>query len=101
MGRFDRLLIASIREGLQNVLSRDAMEATVFHLNIDIDNPDLDLIHSKLRRIFGKGADIIEKVIIQELYLRIGIDPRDARGRGFQDAVTYAKGVHSNQIIKI
>jgi hypothetical protein len=76
------------------------MEATVFHLNIDIDNPDLDMIHNNLRRVFGKGAGIIERVIIEELYLRIGLDPKDARGRGFQDGVSYAKGVYSNQIVK-
>jgi len=99
MGQFEKMLAASIQEGLKNLLGRTAMEAMIFHLNVDMARPDLDMIQSNLQRIFGRGAEIIEKVIVEELYFMLGIDARDSLGLDFRERVAYAKDLYLNEII--
>jgi hypothetical protein len=71
---FPTLLKGAITNGLVTVLGDGGTRAIVFHLNLtDSDFADPEKFHDKLSRLFTAGTPALEKVIIAEMYVRLGV----------------------------
>lgn len=80
--RFKKILVEAIDEGL-NELGESARKAIYFYLkeNFQITRQnfcnDLQKFSRGLRSIFGEGAKIIERLILQVLFKKVGYTPEN------------------------
>jgi len=93
---FDRLLLDSITEGLES-LGHNMAHVILYHVEqregvskeemVD----DVDLFVEGLWEIFGEGARVIEGLIVEKLYSRLGLRRAVSTDRSFQEYVEDAK----------
>lgn len=92
---FKKVLLEALDEGLSTI-GESARKAIYFHLqNLyslkreEIpDNPKAFV--EGLRKIFGLGAEVIEKAVIKSLYSKLEIKFEERKGYGFIEYLTYA-----------
>jgi len=78
--KFKRALLEAIDKSLNKILGKTATQAIYFHLEQDHhlkreDIPDnLEDFLFNLQRIFGTGALVIEKTIMENLYSRLSLN---------------------------
>lgn len=89
-------MLEAVDEGLL-ILGESGRQAIYFHLqNLyslkkeDIPN-NLKVFADGLRKIFGQGAEVIEKRTIKTLYNKLGINYEEKRKLDFLDYVENAK----------
>lgn len=81
--KFKRTLLKAIDESFNKILGETATQAIYFHLEQDHhlkreDIPDnLEDFLFNLERIFGIGALVIEKTIMENLYSRLSLNNKD------------------------
>ena len=81
--KFKRTLLEAIDESLNKILGETATRTIYFHIQQNHhlkrqDIPDnLQDFLSTLERIFGIGALVIEKTIMENLYSRLSINNKD------------------------
>jgi len=87
---FSNTLHESILDVLKNVLGEPSVKAILFHLEpVQLENPKE--FHIKLSSIFGEGAEILEKIIIKELFQRLNLPYEERSGFDFENNVEQAK----------
>jgi len=72
------------------------MQAILFHLKLAQFEQDPNEFHSKLYFIFKGGAICLEKVIVKELFQRLGVTYEEREEGGafdFGNCVNVAKGI--------
>jgi hypothetical protein len=85
---FSRILFEAVDEGLL-VLGESGRKAVYFHLQnlYSIkreDIPDkLEIFVESLRKIFGVGAEVIERAMARSLYGKLGLNYKEKKGCGF------------------
>ncbi|MDI6690746.1 MAG: hypothetical protein QME50_02620 [Candidatus Bathyarchaeota archaeon] len=85
---FKRVLLEAVDEGLLT-FGESGREAVYFHLQnlYDVKKEEipvkLEEFANGLRKIFGLGADVIEKAIIKSLYDKIGMKHEEKRVTAF------------------
>jgi len=86
-------LIEAVDEGLLT-LGESRREAVYFHLQSlcslkKEDAPDKpEAFDEALRKIFGVGAEVIERSVVKKLYSKLGIDFAEKKNYGFVDYVS-------------
>lgn len=93
VGHFENTLHESIAEGLRNVLGDDGMHATLFNLQLIEYARNPGEFHKSLEIIYGKGAIILEKMIIKEMCRAFGIPYRETEPFGFANYCESAKNL--------
>jgi len=69
---FEDILYDSILEGMRNLIGEECMKVALYHLQLTRYTPPQEF-HEKFVKIFKEGAVTIEKVIVKEMYSRIGL----------------------------
>ncbi|MBI2649570.1 MAG: hypothetical protein HYW93_07970 [Thaumarchaeota archaeon] len=83
---------------MTNVLGQGGMQAALYHLKLDQHGKNPKEFHENLHTIFKDGATILEKVIIKELYLRLGMPYREREPFDFEEHVNLAMQVASSRL---
>lgn len=92
------LLHKCVVEGMRNVLGEGGMKAILFHHKLlkCIANPKM--FHDKLYSVFGKGAVVIERTIVKELFQGLNAKYEDGEVLEFERLVnlgwTYFSETH-------
>lgn len=90
----DKILCESIIDGIRAALGTSSMKAILFHLGpVQLENPKE--FHIKLFLIFGKGTEVLEKIIVKELFRRLSLPYEEKRVFDFEGYVYYAKEVYT------
>jgi len=99
MGReekdFDKLFIEAVDEGL-DVLGESGRQMIFFHLekSCSIKRHEIpkkpEAFAAGLEKIFGAGASVLEKLIVKNLYSKLGLKYEDKEERKFADYVKEA-----------
>lgn len=95
---FNEALIEAVDEGLL-ILGESGREVVYFHLQHSYglkkenvpENPEIFM--DCLRKIFGLGAQVVEKSIIKILCRKLGIEYVENKNYPFTRYLNYAKGV--------
>jgi len=93
---FDTVLTEAVHEGLDSI-GPSITDAVLFYMKkkaaIQLDSHDIDpeVFDGCLKGLFGWGAEIVEKKILECLYLRLEVRIKIARGFIFADEVKKAK----------
>jgi hypothetical protein len=93
---FKQALLEAIDEGLLT-LGKSGKEAIYFHLqNLCAlkkeDIPDKpEIFVEGLQKIFGLGAEVIEKAIVKNLYLKLGLAFKEKKGYSFLEYLNDVK----------
>ncbi|MFQ6075112.1 MAG: hypothetical protein ACE5Z5_03100 [Candidatus Bathyarchaeia archaeon] len=94
---FDRILLEAVDEGLQMILGKN-MERVIYHwlernhsLVMDEIPQRLEDFHSSLEGLFGFGAAVIERQILERLFSELGLKYQVKRGYSFADYVMDAR----------
>lgn len=88
----------SILEGMRDVLGEGGMRAALFHLQLVQYASDPRTFHGNLHVVFKDGAIILEKIIVKELYRRLGLPFRAGTDFDFEEHVNLAKNILSSRI---
>ncbi len=94
--RFNTVLAEAVHEGL-NSIGPSISEAVIFYIQkkaaIQLDQCDLDpvVFDDCLKAIFGWGAEIVERKILECLYVKLEIQLRIKSGFVFADEVKRAQ----------
>lgn len=92
---FEKLLMEAVDESL-TVLPKSGREMLFFHLerSFSLKKHDIpkkpEIFATALEQIFGAGALILEKLIVKNLYSKLGLEYKDRRDLTFADCL---KGV--------
>lgn len=76
---FTNIFQECVCEALKNALGEECMRTIFFHLELDQHANNPKEIHEKLCPLFKQGAEIIEKIIVKELFRRANL-PYEERG---------------------
>lgn len=93
---FNRFLLAAVEESL-SALGDSSKEAIFYHLETSFNlkkegiPSNMNDFASALERIFGPGADYIEKLIEQRLYTKLGLTLDLEHNDGFLSSLDAAK----------
>ena len=74
-GDFRTVVKESVRNSIQDLLSKDAMEALVSFVPPDLLATSPSDFHTKLSEILHDGAEILEYLVLKDLAERLGIKP--------------------------
>jgi hypothetical protein len=89
--RFDDLMNETVETTVRQILGEGAGQALMFHLGAKPSTSDgLDFSRS-LRRIVGKGAPVVETLILRSLYERIGMRYSEDLENSFEQQVRRAR----------
>jgi len=92
---FKKVLIAAVDNGLLT-LGESPRSAIYFHLerNLKLKKEEIPEKVEKflegLENIFGPGSRVVERVIVKDLYVRLGLEFEEKKNFEFQDYVKLA-----------
>ncbi len=93
---FRHILFEAVDEGLL-VLGKSGRDAVYFHLQnlYSLKKEDImdkpEAFVESLKKIFGLGAGVIEKAILERLYCRLGLDYKEKENYDFAAYLNEAK----------
>jgi hypothetical protein len=93
---FQKTLLTAIDEGL-STLGESPKQAILFHIENSFrlkkkEIPaNLTEFSKALEKIFGKGAEYLERLIVERLYEKLGLPPEDVEASDFLDSVEKLK----------
>jgi hypothetical protein len=88
---FDDLVESSITETLSKVLGQLVWKAIGFYFEPKALSHDPDALPEVLGKLFGKNANVLERVIAEDLLTRVGVPEENRRGSDFRTFVRIAK----------
>lgn len=87
---FSSLLFDSICESLEHALGPDVVQILVSKRLLDNSN-NPEKFEAQLRSIFFDGAKVLERLIIKDLYRKLGISHNSDAGFDFERSIEIAK----------
>jgi len=87
---FEELFMEAVNEGL-DVLGKGGKEMVFYNLEMrcSIKREEVqkkpEALVAELRKIFGAGSSVLEKLIIRKLYLKVGLKYEDKKDYTFLD----------------
>ena len=96
--KFAEILIEAVDHGL-SILGESARKSIYFHLEKDHGfkreqfSTNVGILGKGLHTIFGAGANVIEKMILQNLYSKLGLKFNEKQGFNFSDYVQEAEKI--------
>ncbi len=88
---YDLIVRTSIADGLRNLLGESAATATLYHLQFHSTIGSPKLLSEKLHSLFRDGAEIIERIIVKELFQNLALSYEDSSHFDFNSCLTRAK----------
>ena len=107
---FEGILSQAISEGLTCINTivapvlraylDDAVTTEIGHMKSKSTVKDVKSLEKGLERIFGFGAKVFEKKILEALYENLSIDSQAGENKSFSEAVKEAKRIYESQILR-
>ena len=105
---FRKILLAAVEESLSS-LGDSPKQAILFHLEYSFKIKEehipenLTEFTKALEEIFGPGASYLEKLMVERLSEKLGLELEDAEGRDFLEYVNDVKKrlPHTEECIKV
>jgi len=94
---FDGLLRDCIESTLKEVLGEASSATVICHIGSDRLSEGIEFFAEALERIFGAGAHILERLILQKLYSRAEVELEEKTGYEFADYVKETKTIWLSQ----
>jgi hypothetical protein len=91
--RFDDLMNETVETTVRQILGEGAGQALLFHLGAKPSTSDGLEFSERLKRIVGKGAPVVEILILRSLYERIGMNYAEAPEKSFEQEVRRAREI--------
>ncbi len=91
---YDLIVRTSIADGLRNLLGESAATATLYHLQFPSSTESPKVLSEKLRSLFRDGAEIIERIIVKELFQNLALSYEDSSHFDFNSYLTHAKKMY-------
>ena len=88
---FSQALHESILDGLKNVLGESGMNVILLNIELDKCTNNPEALHMSLQDVFKDGACVLEKVIVKELFRKLGIPYGENIDLDFVGYVNHAK----------
>ncbi len=88
---FYQLLKMSALDALRLALGKSAMEILCYKFKLDELILDAKAFHTTLYSLFSDGSVVIEKIIIKEIYKRIGLQYQYDTAFNFENALSDAR----------
>ena len=88
---FDKILRCCIESALKEVLGETATPTILCYIGSDSLSERIESLVDVLERTFGSGAYILEKLILEKLYLKIGKAFEEEAGYKFSDYIKEAR----------
>jgi hypothetical protein len=88
---FEDLVESSITETLSKVLGQLVWKAIGFYFEPKRLSRDPDALPEVLGKLFGKNANVLERVIAEDLLTRVGAPQENRRGSDFRTYIRIAK----------
>lgn len=88
------ILNESIVDDLREVFGDLAAKAVLMHTKGSTAGDDIAEFSRRLRVLFGLGAETLERNIVQELYRRIDLRPKDDAVFNFERKISEAKKMY-------
>jgi 23S rRNA U2552 (ribose-2'-O)-methylase RlmE/FtsJ len=79
----------STTTGMISVLGVSSARSVIFHAHLLDQLTDPEKFHNALSSVLKQGTEVVEKVIVSDLYRRLGLSLGDDHME-FVDAVTFA-----------
>ncbi len=105
--KFNAFLVAAIQEGLDSI-GPSISDIVLFHLqrndSIRFDQPSVDpeAFDDSLKKIFGFGAKVIERRILEVLYVKLDVNIQLSEDFEFSDEVRKAhKLLHASNPVAL
>lgn len=104
--KFDAILFQAVWEGLNNI-SPSIPSAVLFHLEKDGSiGPDRDIVNPEsfdegLKKIFGFGAKVIEKKILEILYVKFQVPRRVEHNFNFPEEIKNVQKLFRSKRIEV
>ncbi|MDG6935165.1 MAG: hypothetical protein JRN68_10795 [Nitrososphaerota archaeon] len=94
---FERLFSNSLSDSLVHMLGEKAAAATVRVLKLKEVEEDPIQTLSKLRRLFGAGSQVIERVAMREFFIKLGIQWDEEKSSDTSHMLKMARESYSRQ----
>ena len=88
---FSEEFYESVVAGLKNVIGESPMKAAIYHIGFSRSTASPEEFSGGLRRVFGPGSAVLEKIVAKELYQRLGLRFQDANNFDFASYVKRAR----------
>ncbi len=96
--KFDELFQSSVRDALSHVLGEDVFQAFIYLSRLDMSSATPKDVHEHLLPIFkDRGTQILEKIILRDLYNRIDRPYREKDVFDFVESIEDAKRVFTHK----
>jgi len=102
---FEKLFIEAVDEGL-GTLGESGKHMIFFHLDksYSIKKHDIpkrpEAFAEGLKKIFGAGASVLERLILRSLYSKLGLEIENVESRPFVDYVNYVREANDAQEVR-
>lgn len=96
---FDEVLAESVRASLRGFLGDSAFEVLMQNYHLDDLTGTPGQLHNELTQIFGKGALVLERVMVRELFSNCGVRFEDSDRFNFnlERCVERARGQYNDR----
>lgn len=88
---FNEIFHKCVDDVLKEVLGENTAKAILYHLGVRGSSDKVEAFSEALEELFGSGAQILERKILEVLYRRAGRTFRERRGYKFADYVNEFK----------
>jgi len=85
------VLHESVLDGLENVLGENGMKVVVLNIELNRCTGNPEALHRSLYDLFNDGAFVLEKVIVKELFRKLGLPYEERIDLDFVRCVDHAK----------
>ena len=89
--QFSQALHESVLDALENVLGESGMKVVLLNIELDKCTDDREALRTSLYGLFKDGAYVLEKVIVKELFRKLGISHEEGTDADFVVCVNHAK----------
>jgi len=88
---FSQALHESVLDGLEKVLGESGMKVVLLNIELDRCTINPEALHMSLYDLFKDGVFVLEKVIVKELFRKLGIPYEERIDLDFVGCVNHAK----------
>ena len=94
----ESLIRETIDTSMKDLLGEKGREATMFHVALSDYAKESKEFHVRLFSIFHQGSEVVEKMIVRDLYSRLNIPLKEGSRFDYEESIRYAAKVACDRI---
>jgi hypothetical protein len=89
--RFENILVEAISGAITEVLGANGFKTLCFYVDLSIARNNIQQYSNALRKVFGEGADELERKCVEKLYSLLNLKVQELQGYTFVQYVNNAE----------